>query len=253
MIIYFTGTGNSRYIAELMAEVLNDDIRDAARLIKTGEIPCFASDVPYVFVAPTYAWRLPRVFAEWIEKCKFEGSRKAYFVLTCGAEIGAADSYAQKLAAKCGFEHMGTAELVMPENYIAMFTPTAEDEDAEIFKAAREHIAKLCDNIVAGTAFEKVKISLLGRLESGIVNCSFYTFYIGAKKFYATDECVSCGKCVENCMLNNITLKGGKPLWGKNCTHCMACICKCPTEAIEYGKKTKGRRRYVCREEKKKQ
>ena len=44
--------------------------------------------------------------------------------------------------------------------------------------------------------------------------------------------------------MNNVTLKDGKPSWGKNCTHCMACICYCPKEAIEYGKKSVGQPRY---------
>ena len=48
----------------------------------------------------------------------------------------------------------------------------------------------------------------------------------------------------EKCPLNNIRLENGKPVWGKNCTHCMACICYCPKEAIEYGKKSKGKPRY---------
>lgn len=39
--------------------------------------------------------------------------------------------------------------------------------------------------------------------------------------------------------LNNIRLENGKPVWGKHCTHCMACICDCPKEAIEYGKRAK--------------
>ena len=43
---------------------------------------------------------------------------------------------------------------------------------------------------------------------------------------------------------NNITLQTGKPVWGQNCTHCMACICYCPAEAIEYGKKSLGKPRY---------
>ena len=51
----------------------------------------------------------------------------------------------------------------------------------------------------------------------------------------ATDACIGCGKCVELCPLNNIRLENGKPVWGKHCTHCMACICYCPKEAIEYG------------------
>ena len=42
----------------------------------------------------------------------------------------------------------------------------------------------------------------------------------------------------------NITLKNKKPVWGKHCTHCMACICYCPAEAIEYGRKSVGKPRY---------
>ena len=65
--------------------------------------------------------------------------------------------------------------------------------------------------------------------------------------------CIGCGKCVELCPLNNIHLENGKPVWGKNCTHCMACICYCPKEAIEYGKKSKGKPRYHFEELERKQ
>ncbi len=245
MVVYFTATGNSRYIAEIIAENLSDGIHDASKSIKEGVNFEFVSEKPYVLVAPTYAWQLPRVFKEWLKKCKFNGSRKAYFVLTCGDSIGASGIYIKKFAEKLGFEYMGTAEVVMPENYLVMFEPTERENDAEIIKSAKEHTNKLCMQMSAEKAFDKVKISFAGRLESGIVNSLFYTFYIGAKKFYTTDSCISCGRCIENCMLNNIILKDGRPVWGKSCTHCMACICKCPTEAIEYGKKTKGRRRYL--------
>jgi len=51
---------------------------------------------------------------------------------------------------------------------------------------------------------------------------------------------------VKECPLNNIHLKENKPVWDKECTHCMACICKCPTEAIEYGKNSVGKVRYQC-------
>ncbi|MGN0634034.1 MAG: EFR1 family ferrodoxin [Oscillospiraceae bacterium] len=72
---------------------------------------------------------------------------------------------------------------------------------------------------------------------------------ISAKKFYVSDKCSGCGKCAERCPLNNIKTAGGKPVWGNDCTHCMACIAGCPNEAIEYGKKTIGKPRYFLDEE----
>ncbi len=246
MIVYFTGTGNSKYLAEFVAKELNDSVTDAAKLIKAGENPTFTSDSPYIFISPVYAWRMPRTFEKWIEKCKFLGNQKAYFILNCGDSIGAAGNYVKKFAEKMKFEYMGTAEILMPENYIVMFTPPPAEEDEGIFEKATENILKLCRQISEDIPFNKVKITFTGRLCSDIVAPMFYTFYIGAKKFYVKDSCISCGKCVNNCMLNNITMKEGKPVWGKDCTHCMACISKCPTEAIEYGKHTRGLRRYVC-------
>ena len=61
-------------------------------------------------------------------------------------------------------------------------------------------------------------------------------------------SCTSCGLCAARCPLNNIVLEGGRPVWKGECTHCMACIGGCPTEAIEYGEKSKGRRRYYLEE-----
>ena len=54
--------------------------------------------------------------------------------------------------------------------------------------------------------------------------------------------------CVKLCPLNNVEMDGSRPAWGKRCTHCMACICGCPHEAIEYKNKTQGRRRYYLQD-----
>ena len=82
------------------------------------------------------------------------------------------------------------------------------------------------------------------RFLSGPVNPLFYRFFVKANAFRAGSGCVGCGRCAEKCPMNNIRLQNGKPLWGGRCTHCMACIGYCPTEAIEYGKKSVGKPRY---------
>ena len=72
----------------------------------------------------------------------------------------------------------------------------------------------------------------------------FNRFQMSPKHFYATDSCISCKRCEKVCPVDNVKLREGRPVWGKNCTHCMACICYCPQEVIEYGKKSVGKPRY---------
>ena len=70
-------------------------------------------------------------------------------------------------------------------------------------------------------------------------------FMLTAKAFYVKDSCIGCGKCAKLCPLNNINIVEKKPVWGKKCTHCMACICNCPKDSIEYGTITVGKERYL--------
>ena len=86
-------------------------------------------------------------------------------------------------------------------------------------------------------------------MNSSAVNRLFYPLFVHARKFYVTDACISCGRCASVCPLNNIQMKDGKPVWGSSCTHCMACICRCPKDAIEYGRHSRGLPRYTCTKE----
>ena len=94
MIVYFTGTGNSRYCARLLADKLGDDCTSAFHYIRDGIALELTSEKPWVFVTPTYSWQIPHVFLELIRGGRFTGCREAYFVMTCGEDIGNADPQA---------------------------------------------------------------------------------------------------------------------------------------------------------------
>ena len=83
-------------------------------------------------------------------------------------------------------------------------------------------------------------------MKSGLVNKTFYKIFVTDKKYFTKESCVGCGKCEAVCPLANIRMGDGHPQWGGNCTQCMACICGCPTQAIEYGKRSRGKTRYQC-------
>ena len=243
MVLYFTGTGNSRYVAEKIADKTKGQQLNLNALIKKNEIVAVQAE-NLVFVTPTYAWRIPRIVREWIRKTGFSAVKKVWFVMTCGSEIGNASAYNQKLCDEKSCEYMGTAQIIMPENYIAMFDVPEKNEAREIIENANPVIEMAAQTISAGKKLPAEKDSLYYRILSGIVNPVFYLFRVKSNAFKVDDRCIECGKCAEKCPLNNIRIVDGKPVWGKNCTHCMACICYCPAEAIEYGEKSKGKPRY---------
>ena len=77
MIFYLTGTGNSRWAAQLLADHLHDTAENAAPFLKSGLNPSFHSDLPWVFVCPTYGWQIPHIFADLLRRTGFDGSRQA--------------------------------------------------------------------------------------------------------------------------------------------------------------------------------
>lgn len=245
MILYFSGTGNSEYAARRIGAAIDDEVCNLfGRLQKQDTTPMY-SDKPWVVAAPTYAWRIPRLVSDWLRQTELTGSKDIYFVLTCGGGIGNAGAYLKKLCAAKAMRYQGCAEIVMPENYIAMFGTPEKAEAVQTIRAACAPIDAVSRAIIEGKALAEPKIRILDRVLSGVVNSSFYPMCVSAKKFRVTEKCISCGKCVGLCPMENIQMKDGKPVWGNRCTHCMACICRCPAEAIEYGKHSVGLPRYV--------
>ena len=243
MVLYFSGTGNSRYAAERIASALGETLCSLNDRIRSGDFSPVSTGERLILVVPTYAWRIPRLVQSWLMKTDFPDARRIWFVMTCGSEIGNAAQYNRELAQKKRLADMGTAQIVMPENYIAMFDAPQAAQARQIVERAKPALARAIAAIAANQSFVPPRSRTLDRIMSGPVNSLFYTFAVRDRAFTA-EGCTGCGQCVRLCPLHNITLENGKPVWGGRCTHCMACICRCPAEAIEYGRKSRGKPRY---------
>lgn len=248
MVVYFSGTGNSRYCAKKLACALDDALLDSADYLKHQIAAELISDKPWVFVCPIHAWQMPRVFEDFLRSGAFAGSEDAYFVFTCGSEIGCAALRAEALCKEKGLNYKGTLEVVMPDNYIVMFKAPDADQCARIIEAAQPELERAIDVIRAGETLPEKKTGALDRFKSKVINKGFCQMPVKSKGFYVTDACIGCGKCAARCPLGNIGMQEGRPAWGERCTQCMSCINGCPKTAIEYGKRTAGKRRYQCPE-----
>lgn len=252
MILYFSGTGNSRYAASIIASQTGDELmsmNDILRARMRGDPDArrdFHSDSPFVFVCPTYCWRMPHVVEDFLRESRFSGDMRAYFVLTCGKSTGPSAKHAELLCGELGFKFMGLSSVIMPENYIALFDSASYDDALGMIRSAVAPIESTGRMIACGRTIEDTNGGYTRSLHTKM-NETFYKLHITDKPYRVTEDCIGCGQCEIICPLANIRLEEGHPVWNGNCTQCMACISICPKDAIEYGLKTRGKRRYYLR------
>ena len=264
MILYFSGTGNSAYAANYIGKEIGDETVNLFDRIRNHDHSALHSNRPWIVVAPVYCWQLPRLVRDWMLQVELKGNRDIYFVLTCGSDMGNAEKYLKKLCIELGLNYRGAAPVVMPENYIAVFRAPDEKEEAVIMKKAGRTLSRIIRRLKNNEDLVPVKVSIIGRLLSNF-NGLYYKMIVKDKKFYTEDSCTGCGLCAKKCPLGNIEMVSAsgnsgadtadaagkaelRPQWNGDCTHCMACIAHCPSEAIEYGKASKGKRRYICKQ-----
>lgn len=245
MILYFSATGNTKYIATELAKALGDNVLDLRERIRQKDYSPIRSKKPFILCSPVYVCEPPLFLIAFLRKTKLIGSPDVYSVFTSGGYAGISEFIVRCLMRKKHYK--GSAEIKMPRNYIAS-NMYPELETAEIERRIRQagrKIQETADVIRAGDHLKSRHIRLWEILVTLPFNPVWYHLEQGVKDFHVKDNCISCGKCERLCPLQVISMDNGKPVWkGKTCAHCMSCIQNCPAAAIEYGEKTKGKKRY---------
>lgn len=242
-IYYFSGTGNSLYVARKLAEKINN-----ATLIsipKTLKQERITTDDAIGIVCPIYMYNMPHIVADFIKKIKKAGY--IFFVFTGGGETGNCMKKASKIFKRNSLRIAALFNIKMPSNYTPFGAPDEEtirecakgteikiDEIAAIVNNGREYREK------ATTGFFKSYIYPGFLYELG------YAIIPKMDQSFAVDEkCNGCGVCSLVCPVNNIDMTNNKPLWNQGCQQCFACLQWCSQKALQYGKKTADTERYT--------
>jgi Fe-S-cluster-containing hydrogenase component 2/flavodoxin len=247
MIFYFSGTGNSLYVAQKLYENEESKLVNIAEAIREKHFNYEVKEGEKIgFVFPVYFYGLPTVVAEFLDLLSIEHNSKPfiYTVITCAGSIGNADKTLQKLLDKKNLNLNSSFTVTMPNNYNIMSDLPDVQKQMIVLQNAEneiEEIIEALNNKTEGNFAKHGYFSLFTPIVYPI-----YGIYRKTQKFYATPDCHNCRLCEQMCPSEVIQIKNGKPEWvEEKCSHCSGCINRCPVHAIQYGNSTIKRRRYV--------
>ncbi len=246
-IYYFSGTGNSLFVAKELAKRLPDaNLVPIASLIDTPEVKASGSKVGIVF--PVHALTIPIAVSRFIKKADFSSAGYIFAVATRLGTVFYGFEKINALLRKKGKELGSHLVLNMCNNearHKGYIVPTEED-----IKTVEKDVLQKIDSFAKAVKEEKkshpadtevTQPSGKNRLTSFLIERTVLTCMDlaehtgGAQYFCADDNCNGCGVCESVCLSGKIMLKDKRPVWQKNvfCTMCFACLNYCPKRAVQ--------------------
>jgi len=241
-IFYYTGTGNSLWIAKKLAEKLDDT--ELHFIPKTKDLSNIdLTNVGFIF--PVYIWGVPAPVLEFIENLQNFNPEYCFAIAVNGGQVANTLIQLRKVLKTKSVKLNSGFEIKTPSNYIPWGGPCAENKQQELFNDA----LKKLDTITSTIKSQKDQPVEKGPLWQNVLFTGFYNMSKNHvtgmdSKFWVDDKCNDCKICEQVCPANNIMMVNGKPDWNQKCHQCYACLQWCPQEAIQYGKKTPKYKRY---------
>ena len=253
MLLYFSGTGNTRYCAELLGKHLGETPVEmtSAMLRQPAHADIQSADSRIIFMFPTYSWGIPPVVKRLIKKARihFPADAVVWMVTTCGDDCGLIAAEWGSLMNEVRLKSGACFSVQMPNTYVNMkgFDTDPEELAKRKIEAAAPRVKAIADAIAKGLPCADEVVE--GRhpwIKTNIIRPYFDRFCMSARKFEVdAARCNACGLCLRSCPLENIVPDTGmRPTWGPNCALCMRCYHLCPNHAINYGRETENKGQY---------
>lgn len=237
LLIYYTGTYNTRYLTNKLKEKLiqKGNLVDLVEINVNTPIVDTSSYDMIGFSYPIYGFNSPLPFNKYVRKLSFKKGQK-YFIYKNSGETFAMNNASSRILIRImkrrKAEFVGEYHYVMPYNIHFAF----EDEFVkQILLYNQKLMAVMLHNLENGIVL-KIKSNIIYNVAA---------FFVGVQKIggninsflYKVDseKCVNCNKCVKDCPHNNIYIKDGKIKFHHHCDMCMRCSFYCPTNAIKIG------------------
>lgn len=254
MIVYFSGTGNTRHCALSLAKILGETVHELTpcELSDPASAVADSNSKRVIWAFPTYSWGIPPVVAKYIANVQLsKNTRDAthYMLTTCGDDMGYTDRQWRRIISDRGLNAAGAYAVIMPNTYTLMkgFDVDSPEVARGKVAASAERIMLIAKAINEGGYDMPIRGSFPW-IKSMVIYPWFKRFAMSPKPFHTNEACTACGLCSRICPMSNIfPSSDGTPVWGKDCALCLRCYHSCPRRAIAYGKATDGKGQWILR------
>lgn len=248
-IYYFSGSGNSLFVAKEIAGRISGKLISIPSVITENHIITKADTVGIVFPVfyATNDSGIPLIIRKFLQKLENLNLKYIFAVCTCGSMPGTT------------LENLATLVKFQGSELVAGFTIKMSDKTLSKEKQKKqltyqqEKLDKICQCVskrqkgkletrgimrkivLAPLLYLAIKPAFSRRYRklSSSTHKPFTELIPFADKAFEVDaKCVGCGTCAKVCPVDNIKMVDGKPIWQHHCETCLACYVWCPKEAI---------------------
>jgi ferredoxin/flavodoxin len=249
VIFYFSGTGNTWWISNRIAEALESKEISASTVSIEKISADEANDLIYKsefvgFGYPIYGSDIPEIMKDFLDSLEEMDMKSTFVFCTQWGYSGDGAHNCERIIRKKGFNVWWAEHFFMPNNICVEVAglPSKYTNDQQkldvILEKNRKRIDKLALNISKNIIAKRgyTIFSTLGGLLQRVPFRKMYPTY--KNKISINDEkCIRCNRCVNICPVNNLEVSGNRILAKGECILCIRCYNFCPVQAIEYNGK----------------
>lgn len=249
-IAYFSGTGNTAWVVQRLAERLyslgNDVTTHSCEDVPAAQIDPTACDA-FGIAFPVHSSFAAPVFRDYLAQLP-SANTPLFAITTAGYWAGDTAWVAAQPLVSRGYDLFLCANVLMPNNFFIpkmdILPVTPPERVSRFLERATLRVARLAERI-QGVDHHIEGTGPIGRLGGALQRWGYTNFESRMlARFHADEHCVGCGWCVSHCPTQSWELRDGHAHFLDGCIFCMRCYSFCPVQAIQATERTQNIAKY---------
>ncbi|HAX73134.1 MAG TPA: hypothetical protein DCY20_06385 [Firmicutes bacterium] len=243
VILYFSGTGNTKYVSQLLKQSFEKQGCEMLSYCMEDSFELAPDTYDFLVLGfPKYYEYPPLKFIEFVlNKVPMMSTQTKTFIFC--TQCGPTKVPAQKLT-KILKQKNHTVELTslfqLPNNFflVKAFPPTPDLEIKIRHLNAKAKVEQLVPTFLNQAQHKESMGYVTDKFCEYFVAIYKHTIPRDVLKISTTSACTLCGLCQKHCPVQNIKMTEAGPKLNDQCMMCMRCLNHCPVNAFTYKGKT---------------